>query len=244
MTIQRKAILSDIHSNFVALEAVLADLARSGGVDQILCLGDIVGYGPQPEECVNRLRELGADSVMGNHEQGLININYSQRFNQPARDALRFTRAALSEDNYNWLVSRPKSVVIEGVRFVHGLPPSDVATYLWKYEGRMEDVFRLFSERICVVGHTHDLALYQLDGDLVEKRAFPQGVSNLSGESRFLINIGSVGQPRDGDNHAKYVLWNCETMDFEVRFVSYDIDKTAELIRSVGLHCAFADRLY
>ncbi|QGY39415.1 metallophosphoesterase [Pseudodesulfovibrio cashew] len=238
------AILSDIHSNFEALQSVLVDIDAQGP-DEIYCLGDVVGYGPQPQECCDLLRTREMVILQGNHEQGLINIHNLTRFNQPARDALRRTREMISEETYQWLVSHPKSATAHDCRFVHGTPPDSVNEYIWNYEESMDEVFSRYQEGVCFVGHTHDLMRFtSKDGQASAKLALPEGETLLDPGLRHLLNVGAVGQPRDGDPRAKYALFDTDSRILTLRFVSYDIEKTVRLIRSHGLHRAFADRLW
>jgi len=237
------AIMSDPHANFEALSSVIEDM-DAHGPDEIYCLGDLVGYGPQPQECCDLARERGVRLVQGNHEQGLINIHYITGFNQPARDALRKTREWITDETYEWLVEHPKSIVAHGCRFVHGTPPDNVSEYLWKHEKDMASVFGRFSEAFCFLGHTHDLGRYTFDGTAAEKLALDEGAAVLDTGLRHIVNVGSVGQPRDGDNRAKYVLFDTVTLTLTLRMVPYDIQKTADMIRERGLHRAFADRLW
>ena len=239
------AIMSDVHSNLEALSQVMRDI-DAHGVDETLCLGDAIGYGPQPQECCDLLRETGVTMLQGNHEQGLINIHHLCMFNQPACDALRKTREMISEETYAWLVSHPKSLVAHGCRFVHGTPPDSVNDYIWKYEKRMGVIFGQFAEAVCFVGHTHDLMrfTYATDGTASGKLPLTKGETLLEPGLRHLVNIGAVGQPRDGDNRAKYALYDTDSRTVTMRFIPYDIKKTADLIRSHGFHRAFADRLW
>lgn len=238
------AIFSDIHSNFEALGAVLADI-DAHGADERYCLGDIIGYGPQPQECCDLLRTRNMTVLQGNHEQGLINIHHLHGFNQPARDALRKTREMITDETYEWLVSRPKSAVAHDCRFVHGTPPDSVTDYIWKHETSMTSIFQRYPETMCFVGHTHDLMRFTLDaGTASGKRTLPEGKTILEPNMRHLLNIGAVGQPRDGSCHAKYALYDTGTRTVTMRFVPYDIKKTADRIRACGLHRAFADRLW
>lgn len=239
----RIAIMSDVHGNQEALKAVLADLDRQGA-DEVYCLGDMVGYGPRPQECADLLRERGVKCTMGNHEQGLINIIYLRGFNQPAADVLRRTREMITEETYQWLVSRPKAIVEHGCRFVHGLPPDSITEYLWKYRDEMPGVFARYGEDVCFVGHTHDLARFTSHQGEVHRFPLPEGDAELAPDRRHLVNIGSVGQPRDGDNRAKYGLFDLDARILTMRFIPYDIKKTADLILAQGFHRGFADRLW
>lgn len=240
----RIAVLSDVHSNLAALEAVLDDLDSRDSAAQVVVTGDCIGYGPDPDACVRLLRERKAMAVMGNHEQALLNLIYLNRMNQFARDALRRNAELLSPDSRKWCESLPKSLVVDGCRFVHGLPPDDPVTYLWKVRTNLAPVFGSFPERICFVGHTHDLARFTFNGTSVAEHPLRQGVVQLEPDLRHLVNIGAVGQPRDGDNRAKYGLFDPGTRELEMRFVAYDIARTAARIREVGIHRMFAQRLW
>jgi len=241
----RLAILSDIHANLQALEQVLADV-DARGADEMFILGDVIGYGPQPQECCDLLRKRkNAVILQGNHEQGLINIYHLQGFNQPAKDALRKTREWITEETYEWLVSHPKSHVAHDCRFVHGTPPDSVNEYIWKFEKDMATVFRRYTEGVCFVGHTHDLMRFTFrDGKASGQLPLPEGDTLLEPECRHLLNVGAVGQPRDGNNKAKYALYDTDSRTLTMRFIPYDIEKTAKLIRACGLHRAFGDRLW
>ena len=235
--------MSDIHGNYEALKEVLRDLDGLGAAETF-CLGDMVGYGPQPQECVDLLRERGVHCTMGNHEQGLINIHYLRGFNQPAADALRWTREAIDEPTYQWLTTRPKSISAHGCRLVHGLPPDSVTEYLWKHHSRMAEVFGSYAEPFCFVGHTHDLERYAYANGTAERVELKPGCVELPASRRHIVNIGAVGQPRDGDNRAKYAAFDTETGVLDLRAVPYDIQKTVDRIEHCGLHRAFGDRLW
>lgn len=241
----RLAIMSDPHANLEALTQVLRDIAGQGA-DETYCLGDAIGYGPQPQECCDLLREARVTLLMGNHEQGLINIHYLRGFNQPAADALRRTRGMIDEATYQWLVSRPKALVAHGCRMVHGTPPDSVAEYIWKHEKAMDAVFARYPEDVCFVGHTHDLMRFthQIGVGTSPRLPLVPGKTALEPGLRHLINVGAVGQPRDGDNRAKYVLHDTDAGTVTLRCVPYDIARTAQLILDRGFPKAFADRLW
>jgi Calcineurin-like phosphoesterase. len=239
----RLAIMSDPHANLEALTQVLRDVEQQGA-DEIYSLGDAVGYGPQPQECVDLLRARGVTALMGNHEQGMINIHYLRGFNQPAADALRRTREMITEETYQWLVSRPKSLVAHNCRMVHGTPPDSVTEYIWKYEQRMDEVFARYPEPVCFVGHTHDLMRFVHRDGATLRLPLPEEETRLEPDARHLVNVGAVGQPRDGDNRAKYALYDTQTRTVTVRCIPYDIAATARLITAHGFHRAFADRLW
>lgn len=241
----RVAILADIHGNFRALEAVLADIALLS-VDRIFSLGDNIGYGPEPEEVVQALIRSKVCSVMGNHELGLASRSYSVRFHATARDSLHLTRSLLSAQSLSWLISLPSSLVWNDTRFVHGCPPESMTVYLYNpTETRLQRVFAAYSERICFAGHTHDLSWHQSDNSTVTSCPLPLGHSDLARQVRHLLLCGSVGQPRDMFSwHAKYVLWDQEAATIEIRSVVYDVQTTMQLLGERGFPGSNAKRLF
>jgi len=239
----RIAVLSDIHGNLEALKEVLADLDRRD-VDKTVSLGDNVGYGPEPEAVVRTLRDRNIPSVMGNHEWALGRPENLGWFNPAARESLVRTEALMSEATLSCCRSLPASLTLEGCRFVHGLPPDDVLTYLFQADAvELERTLTAMEEETCFVGHTHGLLLVEVGEGGLETGRLGEGLHELR-EGRRLINAGSVGQPRDGDNRAKYVIWDPEARALEVRFVPYDIRRTAEGIVAAGIPQVYADRLW
>lgn len=235
------AVLSDIHGNIEALEAVWQDMAPLQ-IGQVVCLGDVVGYGPNPEETLISVRERGVLCCMGNHELGIVNATERAWFNSTAQKGLGLTANLLSSESLRYMASLPRYVCLAGARFVHGFPPDSVTTYLFHAD---EDEIAAWFERgeaLTFVGHTHELGLVTRDGaeverrDLVRERFVPQ--------SPCIINAGSVGQPRDGNNNAKYLIWNTQTGLIEVRFVPYDIERTVDKIRKRGFPEYYATRLW
>jgi predicted phosphodiesterase len=238
------AVISDIHGNLEAMQAVLADIGAQD-IDQIVCLGDCVGYGPEPEQVIKEIRRRNIATVIGNHEMALRDPDQLSWFNPLARLSLEKTLALLSSESKAYLEELPLSLVVAGSRLVHGYPPESTRTYLFQktlYE--MKKNFLEIPERICFVGHTHDLEIVTFDGTGVVRRALGQGMVTLNGSYHYIINVGSVGQPRDGNNNAKYVLWNQDADTIEVRFVVYDIARTVAKIRAVGLPEQHAARLF
>lgn len=248
----RIAVISDVHGNLEALNAVLADIdALASGRDQggprILNLGDMVGYGPEPDACVKLLAARGAESVLGNHEHGLLEAQARGWFNPQARKALDRTRALLSEEALMSFRTLPRTREVEGALFVHGCPPGLVSKYLYELDDEaLREAFGLYPHRLCFVGHTHELQRVSLlPGGKIERKALGRGVVELDPAARHIINAGAVGQPRDGGNKAKYLLWEPGAPDrVEVRRVAYDIAKTAAAIIEKGLPAVYADRLW
>jgi predicted phosphodiesterase len=244
MARMRLAVISDIHGNLEALEAVLADI-ESQGADQIVCLGDCVGYGPEPENVINEIRRRNIATVIGNHEMALRDPEQLSWFNPLARLSLEKTLTLLSPASITYLEELPFSQVVAGSRLVHGYPPESPRTYLFQktlYELKKD--FQVMPERICFVGHTHDLEIVTFDGTGVTRRALGQDVVTLNRSNHYIISVGSVGQPRDGNNNAKYVLWNQTADALEVRYIPYDIARTVAKIRDAGLPEQHAARLF
>jgi diadenosine tetraphosphatase ApaH/serine/threonine PP2A family protein phosphatase len=240
----RLAVVSDIHGNIEALSVVLADIDALG-ITEIVALGDNVGYGPRPEEVVARLRERAIPSVMGNHEAGLSSASSLAWFNPVARKALDITRTLVSAGTLAYLAGLPDHLVAHGLRFVHGAPPRAINTYLFELdEEELAGLFGLYPERLCFAGHTHDLKLYTLRGAAAEKRRFdaPAALA-LEPEARHIVNVGSVGQPRDGDHRAKYVIYDRDEDTLQVRRLEYDNEKTAREIIARGIPETYARRL-
>jgi diadenosine tetraphosphatase ApaH/serine/threonine PP2A family protein phosphatase len=241
----RLAIIADIHGNYQALQAVLADIA-SLGADRIFSLGDNIGYGPQPEEVVCALRDHQVVSVMGNHELALVSRAYCNRLHATARESLLLTRALLSDLSLSWLEGLPAFHLYNDVRFVHGCPPQSITVYLFAPTAtRLSRVFASYPERICFAGHTHDLGLHRLDGEGIASIDWQVERKGIDPQARYLFLPGSVGQPRDTLNwHAKYMLWDLETATLEVRALIYDVRTTIRLLGERGFPVTNAKRLY
>jgi diadenosine tetraphosphatase ApaH/serine/threonine PP2A family protein phosphatase len=240
---QLLAVISDAHGNVEALDRVLEDMDRRG-IRDCVCLGDIVGYGPEPEACVRRIRERGIPSVLGNHEQGLRGGKYLQWFNPPARKAVEKTRTMLSDDSVQWLRGLPETLEFQGMLCVHGCPPDSVNKYLYTLdEDDLAGVFRSYPHRFAFAGHTHELNLYSYDGSAARREEFWDKPVPLEPDRRYLVNAGAVGQPRDGDNRAKYVLLDREKNVLQAVFVPYDVMKTVNAMRALGLNEGYVKRL-
>ena len=240
----RLAIFSDIHGNWDALKTVLADMDRNR-IDSLFCLGDCVGYGPEPEEVIREIRALKIPWVMGNHELGLVDPSTLDWFNKPTRTSLLITRRLLSEESLNYFKGLNPFLLDHDCRFVHGFPPDSITTYLYEVpDPEIHRMLTALSERICFIGHTHDLHLIASEGQGLTRLPFQRGVFTLREGVKYLVNVGSVGQPRDGNNQAKYVIWDTTLGHLEVKFVPYDIAKTAKKILHLGFPEFNARRLW
>lgn len=231
----RLAVISDIHGNMEALERVLADIERSGA-DKTVCLGDMIGYGPDPRAVIGRIRKREIPCVAGNHELAIKDPAGLLEMNLYARISLQFTRGMLCEKDLDFIRRLPSFLVLHGSRFVHGFPPDSSIEYLSRIpQNRMRQVMSRMAENICFVGHTHLLGRVEFDGTALKRTGFNGDPLFLKQNWRYIVNAGSVGQPRDPDKRAKYVIWDAQKETIEPRYVDYDRRKTAGKIRDAGL---------
>ncbi len=240
----RTAIISDIHGNLEAFLEVLRDMEHCR-IDRVVSLGDNIGYGPDPEEVLRRLHVESIISIMGNHELGIADPSYLDWFNASARRSLLITRELLSPWSLDFITSMPATHIISDALCVHGFPPDSITTYLFQVSE--EEMIRQFHASPCAitfVGHTHELRLVLFDGSRVERRSLRKGLIELNPECKLIVNAGSVGQPRDGDNRAKYLIWDKASLTLEVRYIPYDIATTARKILDRGFPRINADRLW
>ena len=240
----KAAVISDIHANLEAFKSVLSDIDKLG-ISSIACLGDNVGYGPEPEAVVDLVRARHIPCVMGNHELVLTKARHLSRMNPSARKSAVMTRDLVSDRTMDYMRSLKPTLHFHGALCVHGCPPDSITTYLMMLsEADLVDVFRSYDEAVCFVGHTHDLECISFDGHQVTRHPLGRTPIDLKPDRRYIINAGSVGQPRDGDNRAKYLVWDPADHSVRTRFVPYDIAKTAERIVQLGLPEYNATRLW
>jgi len=240
----RLAVVSDIHGNLEAFKQVLLDIDRSK-VDEVACLGDCIGYGPEPDQVVSLVRQKNIPSVMGNHELGVANKSYLDWFNQPTRRSLLLTQELLSSDTLEFINNLKPTLVFQGCRLVHGFPPESITTYL--FDVSQSEFVRAFSDmqgKMCFIGHTHVPEIVGFDGHKVSRGPLPQGLSSLEEGKKYIINAGSVGQPRDGNNRAKYVIWDSSRQTVDLRYVAYDVAITVKKIFELGFPEFNAHRLW
>jgi predicted phosphodiesterase len=238
------AIISDIHGNMEALTQVLQDIDACN-IKNIFCLGDMVGYGPNPEEVVQTIRTLKIPTILGNHELALKHPIHMEWFNPPAQESLKKTFKLLSNESIQFIKGLPRAHTIQHYRFVHGFPPDDVSKYLFAASDKeIVQVFEKINETCCFVGHTHLIEIVHLNGHDVNREPIAQGITPINKNGVYIINVGSVGQPRDENSKAKYVLYDFERHAVELRCVSYDVKRTAEKIIAAGFPKSHADRLY
>jgi diadenosine tetraphosphatase ApaH/serine/threonine PP2A family protein phosphatase len=229
----RTLIISDIHANLTALEAVLAD---AGQFNATWCLGDLVGYGPDPNECVERISQLpNLQCIMGNHDAAAVGCIEVDAFNPDARKTVLWTQEQLTQANKEYLKNLPERVNLEDITLVHGSPFRPVWEYL--LDTRSATVsFEFFDTPYCFVGHTHLPVLYYLPDDrLTAQLIVPEHISQMTLAPRTILNPGSVGQPRDRDPRAAYAILNLTDYTWEWHRVEYDIQSVQERMRKDNL---------
>ena len=236
------AIIADIHSNLAAFEAVLDDIAGRGGVGELWCLGDVVGYGPDPHQCIELLRGHKHLCVAGNHDWAAIGKMDTSDFNREAAIACQWTGQQLSSEDVQYLQSLPLILSRENFTIVHGSPREPIWEYVLS-TSNAEDNFACFETRFCLVGHSHVPLVFELmdENSVCLYRQFPDEL--LLGEHRLIINPGGVGQPRDGDPRASYAIYDSEAMAIYHCRVSYNIAATQERMIRQGLPWRLAARL-
>jgi len=228
----RIAILSDIHSNLPALEQAFSVIEQIN-IDRIFCLGDIIGYGPFPNECIDLVREHCDGVVVGNHDFGLIERTPLSDFNKLGKKALQWTKKQVNDQNLKFLNNLPLRIEENNITFVHSSPanPPD-----WTYITTIDDAknaFGAFSTQLCFFGHTHIPSV--IGEDL--------SINQFRKDCRFLINVGSVGQPRDGNPKPCIGILDTGIWSYKLIRFEYDVSKTAEAITRVGLPDMLAKRL-
>lgn len=235
----RFAVLSDIHGNLEALEAVLAD-ARAQHCTHFICLGDIVGYNANPSECVQLIQGLECPVVKGNHDEQASIDDSTENFNELAEEAIGWTREHLSREEKRWLAELRLTRQVRDFTIVHA---NLDAPHQWGYVSNDLDAIASFTYQhtaLCFYGHTHWPTAFVRDAG-VHQLATAE-IAVLPGK-KFFINVGSVGQPRDRDWRAAYCIYDCVQQVVALRRVEYDLGSTQRKIRDAGLPARLADRL-
>ena len=239
----RYAVFSDIHANMEALEAVLTDAARRSP-DAYVCLGDLVGYGPDPNECVARVRTLGAATIAGNHDRGAVGRFDTAAFSPLARAAIEWTAGVLTDEHRAFLAGLPERLETSAFLAVHGSPRDPVEEYVLNLPSALANfVEREF--KVCLIGHTHIPGLFvrNQDGHLRTPDFRSDAPVRLAATSRYIVNAGSVGQPRDGDPRAAYLMFDDRGPAVTLHRVGYPVAATQAKMRSRGLPLLLARRL-
>jgi diadenosine tetraphosphatase ApaH/serine/threonine PP2A family protein phosphatase len=236
------ALISDLHSNLEALTVALRDIDRRE-VRDVVCLGDVIGYGASPRECLSLVMERCRFTLLGNHEQAAM--YYPEDFNPKARAAIDWTRATLNAPDrpraenfrlWGFLGDLPEVVRDDGALYSHGSPRDPLREYVLPRDVRnapkMAAIFSRIDRRVSFIGHSHVPGVFTEDGRFVSPTAI-EGRFPLPRDGRSLVNVGSVGQPRDGDPRLSYVLYDGESVEF-VR-LPYDAEAAAARIRATGV---------
>lgn len=231
------AVISDIHSNLEALR-IAFDYIDEQDIEEVYCLGDVVGYGPNPNECVELVRERCNAVLMGNHDFAAVGLADIEYFNDYAKASVFWTRESLTEENLAWLHNLPFEHVYDEFIFVHASPsnPSHWYYILSHDVARME--MNYFRQKVCFIGHSHVPVIY------TKKGTFHQTPMKLETKSeKYIINVGSVGQPRDGDPKLCFTVYDTETDTCEHVRLNYSISSTYQKIIKSGLPVFLAERL-
>ncbi len=239
----RLAVISDIHSNLAAFEAVLADIGDR--VDRIWCLGDIVGYGPAPNECIERVRQDDIICLAGNHDWACLGKVDLADFNPDASRACRWTVEQLKPENRDFLDRLPVSLTIGRYTLVHGSPRGPIWEYIAQPETALEN-FSHFDTAICLVGHTHVPLAFHLPDESASscERRWLSGREPLDiSQGRWILNPGGLGQPRDGDPRASYLILDSEAVTVEIHRVPYPVEVTQQAMAEAGLPGSLSLRL-
>jgi len=234
-------IISDIHANLAALEAVLAD---APAFDEVWCLGDLVGYGPNPNECIERVQDFSHLSLAGNHDWAVLGRLDLNNFNTEARIANTWTQSELTPVAREYLIGLPTHMEKDSFYLVHASPREPVWEYILDAKLAYAN-FAHFSTPICLVGHTHIPIVFELDEEqqCCETLIPPLPNPLALGPRRLILNPGSVGQPRDGDPRASYAMLDTERMTWELHRVAYPVEITQERMRARGLPRRLIERL-
>ena len=234
------AVLGDIHANLDALEVVLAD-ARAQNVNEFICTGDVVGYNACPNECSQLVRELGCAVVQGNHDHYCAFEESLEDFHHLAAAVVAWTRRQLSSDNSAWLRSLPYTAMVKGIQVVHST--LDMPEH-WGYvfeSVEAEPSFSYQKTQVCFHGHTHVPVVFEHQFGTVGR--LEPGTIELRLGRKYFVNVGSVGQPRDGDPRACYCIYEPSKHLLEYRRLEYDVAAAQARVREAGLPDHLAERL-
>ncbi|MCI0706682.1 MAG: metallophosphatase family protein [Ignavibacteriae bacterium] len=228
----RLAIVSDIHSNLEALTTTL-ELIDSSNIDQTVCLGDIVGYGANPSECLALVQKRCSVVIMGNHDRAAVDVSHAENFTSNARRAIQWTNNMLSKEEKRYLQSLPYVAELDHLLLVHGSPyePEEFHYVLSLFDAM--SAMKHFTQRLCFIGHSHVPGIFSENGR----------VETITPNDRYLINVGSVGQPRDGNPMLSFGILDTDNVKYENIRRAYDTEAAAKKIIAAGLPPALGQRL-
>jgi diadenosine tetraphosphatase ApaH/serine/threonine PP2A family protein phosphatase len=232
---------SDVHANLEALKACIIDF-RTEKLDKLFFLGDAVGYGPNPDECVKLIKDVATVKLMGNHDYAALGLMETEFFNQYAAESMGWTKSSISRKTIEIMSDFELQYMLDNLLLVHSSPREPE---LWHYILDMEDAtesFEYFTQKICLLGHTHRpyIVYKEKEGETVLSK---QNEEIITEDRRYLVNIGSVGQPRDGDPRSCYLIYDVETGGIRHKRVSYNIKATQKDMAKIGLPEYLIERL-
>lgn len=238
----RYAIVADIHGNLAAFQSVLADIEKKGGADEFWCLGDVVGYGPEPHLCLELSRNLKFTSLAGNHDWCAIGKLNPDRYPHDIAFADRWAGTCLNGEERVYLANLPLKVCKEKFTLVHGSPKEPLEKWLLDPAVAREQ-FSYFETSCCLIGHSHIPLYFELKSGECIRGELLEGKPLELGETRLMINPGAVGQPRNGDPRASYAVYDSEAETVTRYCVKYDVEATCARMIEVGLPPALTTRL-
>ena len=237
----RYGIFSDVHSNLEALESIIGAYKQES-IDEYLCGGDVVGYGANPKECIEKINLLFATTIAGNHDWATVNLFSTEYFNEAAKEAIFWTRRNLTQK---------ESLFLENLKLIYGADdfilvhatldnPQDFNYMLDSYAA--QESFGIMETNICFIGHTHIAGTFILTKD---KEVFytQENLLKIKEENKYIVNVGSVGQPRDRNPDAAYCIYDVKEREIQIKRISYDVKITREKIIKAGLPKFLGDRL-
>lgn len=229
----RIAVISDVHSNLEALTSAF-EAMESRRVDEVVCLGDTVGYGANPNECLGLIRARCSVILQGNHDAAAIDLSVANQFTLNAQLSAIWTLGALLEENKIFLRDLPQMKPQGDLLFSHASPfePEEWHYVISEFDTR--EAFEAFTEKICFIGHSHIPVIF----------SGREKVPAVERSGRFIVNVGSVGQPRDGNPHLSFGIFDTNAWSYENIRVGYDVEAAAQKIRKAGLPRSLAERLY
>jgi predicted phosphodiesterase len=228
----RIAIISDIHSNIEALTRAF-EIINENKIDTIMCTGDIVGYGANPNECVDLIRQRAHHVLRGNHDDAAVTLARIENYTYLAQTVVAWTNKILSDQNREFLQTLPFTAELEDLFFTHASPfePEEWHYIITEYDARIN--FDYFTGKICFIGHTHRPIIFSTDGI----------TKDIMREQRYIVNVGSIGQPRDSDRRLSFGVFDTLTWTYENIRADYDFRSAAQKIIDAGLPHALAERL-
>ena len=238
----RYLIVSDIHSNLEALTALLSD-AMERNIDEVICLGDFGGYGANPSECVETFVALPkARAVLGNHDAAVIDLSQREMFNPVARAGILYSEANLTESGREYLRKLPMIIDVDSEFVAVHSSPFRPEAWVYVVEAlEAADAFHAMTPTLAFIGHTHFPAVHSDNGSVVALA--PEDRVTVNANKKIMVNVGSVGQPRDGDARSAYVVYDSESRTIKIHRIEYDVDQAAAKILDAGLPPMLADRL-